>query len=101
LDVAPPLELGRRRPARNRPVWLRFVLVPGYTDDPEDISQIASFAASLGNVERVDVLPFHQMGRHKWKRLNLDYKLEAIEPPTTEVIARTIDLFRDAGLKAY
>lgn len=101
MDVAPTLDFARRLAARNRPVWLRFVLVPGYTDDPADISKIASFAASLGNFERVDVLPFHQMGRHKWKRLNLDYKLEAIEPPTTEVIARTIDLFRSAGLKTY
>ena len=50
------------RPVR-RPVWLRFVLVPGLTDDAEDIAQIAKFAASLGNVERVDVLPFHQMGQ--------------------------------------
>jgi pyruvate formate lyase activating enzyme len=101
MDVAPTLDFARRLAARNRPVWLRFVLVPGYTDDPEDVAKIASFAASLGNVERVDVLPFHQLGRHKWKRLGLDYTLEASESPTTEVIARTIDLFRDAGLKAY
>jgi len=101
MDVAPTLDFARRLAARNRPVWLRFVLVPGYTDDPEDVAKIAAFAASLGNVERVDVLPFHQLGRHKWKRLGLDYKLEASESPTTEVIARTIDLFRDAGLKAY
>ena len=101
MDVAPTLDFARRLAARKRPVWLRFVLVPGYTDDPEDVAKIASFAASLGNVERVDVLPFHQLGRHKWKRLGLDYKLEATESPTTEVIARTIDLFRNAGLKAY
>ena len=51
-----------------RPIWVRFVLVPGLTDDLDDIAQIAAFAAELGNVERVDVLPFHQMGRYKWKR---------------------------------
>jgi pyruvate-formate lyase-activating enzyme len=49
-------------------MWVRFVLVPGLTDDPDDIREIARFAAGLGNVERVDVLPFHQMGRYKWER---------------------------------
>ena len=51
----------------------RFVLVPALTDDPQDISRIAKFAAGLGNIERVDVLPFHQLGQFKWKELGLDY----------------------------
>src|SRR5947207_10646363 len=63
MDVGPTLEFARRLAARGRPVWIRFVLVPGLTDDPEDIAKIAAFSAGLGNVERVDVLPFHQMGR--------------------------------------
>jgi len=57
IEVGPVLEFARRLAARKRPMWLRFVLVPGLTDDPNDIAQIASFTASLGNVERVDVLP--------------------------------------------
>ena len=65
--IGPTLEFARRLAARRRPIWVRFVLVPGLTDDPDDIAQIAEFAAGLGNVERVDVLPFHQMGRFKWK----------------------------------
>jgi pyruvate formate lyase activating enzyme len=101
MDVGPTLDFARRLAARKRPVWVRFVLVPGYTDDPEDIAKIASFSASLGNIERVDVLPFHQMGHYKWKRLGLEYKLENTQPPTIEVIERTCALFRDAGLKAY
>ena len=59
-----------------KPVWIRFVLVPGLTDDPEDMAKSAAFAASLGNVERVEVLPFHQMGRYKWERLGLEYTLQ-------------------------
>ena len=84
MDVGPThgVRPPPRRPAR--PIWVRFVLVPGLTDDPDDIEQIAGFAADLGNVERVDVLPFHQMGRYKWKRLGLDYTLEDVEPPTAE-----------------
>ena len=92
---AVPLKLNQK------PVWLRFVLVPTLTDVPEDIARIADFAAGLGNVERVEVLPFHQMGRFKWKELKLDYRLNDVEPPTGEMIERTCAQFRAAGLKAF
>jgi pyruvate formate lyase activating enzyme len=75
--------------------------VPGLTDDLEDVGKIASFADGLGNVERVDVLPFHQMGRYKWKQLGLDYALEDVEPPTVEAVERACAVFRAAGLDAY
>ena len=77
------------------------MLVPGLTDDLEDIAQIAAFAAGLGNVERVDVLPFHQMGRFKWERLGLDYTLDAVAPPSTDLVEETCAAFRATGLKAY
>ena len=101
MDVGPTLEFARRLAAQRRPIWLRYVLVPGLTDDPEDISQTAGFAAGLGNVERVDVLPFHQMGRFKWKQLGIDYTLETVEPPTAELVERTCTIFRTTGLKTY
>src|ERR1051325_5199796 len=66
-DVGPTLDFARRLVERGKPVWLRYVLVPGLTDNTDDIAQLAKFAAGLGNVERVDVLPFHPMGRYKWK----------------------------------
>jgi pyruvate formate lyase activating enzyme len=100
MDNGPTLDFARRLGARKRPVWLRYVLVPGLTDDPEDITQIAAFAAGLGIVERVDVLPFHQMGRYKWERLGVPYTLDSVEPPSTELVERTCDVFRAAGLKA-
>ncbi|MFL6230663.1 MAG: pyruvate formate-lyase-activating protein [Pyrinomonadaceae bacterium] len=100
-DVAPTLDFARRLAERGRPVWLRFVLVPGLTDDYEDIARIAEFAGGLGNVERVDVLPFHQMGRFKWKELGLDYTLDDTEPPTPEAVERACELFRVEGLKAF
>ncbi len=101
MDVGPTLEFARRLAARNRPVWLRFVLVPGLSDDPDDIAHIASFVAGLGNVKRVDVLPFHQMGRYKWQKLGIPYTLEAVEPPSNELVERTCALFRAEGLKTY
>jgi pyruvate formate lyase activating enzyme len=101
MDNGPVLEFARRLAARKRPVWLRFVLVPGLTDDPEDIAKIASFAAGLGNVERADVLPFHQLGRYKWERLGIKYTLDGVESPSSDLIERTLAIFRAEGLKAY
>jgi pyruvate formate lyase activating enzyme len=77
------------------------VLVPGLTDDLADIEKIATFSANLGTVERVDVLPFHQMGRYKWQKLGLEYTLDATEPPSTDVVEEVCTVFRTAGLRAY
>jgi pyruvate formate lyase activating enzyme len=74
--------------------------VPGLTDIPEEMEAVADFGASLGVVERVEILPFHQMGRYKWERLKLDYKLAGTDPPTGEGIAKAIAIFREAGLDA-
>jgi pyruvate formate lyase activating enzyme len=101
MEVEPTLEFARRLAARKRPMWLRYVLVPGVTDDPDDIAKIAGFVAGLGNVERVDVLPFHQMGRYKWHNLKMNYSLEETQPPSAELVERTLGIFRGEGLKAY
>jgi len=101
MDVGPVLEFARRLSARKRPVWTRFVLVPGLTDDRDDVASIAQFTADLRNVERVDVLPFHQMGRYKWKDLGMDYALQDVEPPSEELVGRVRSQFRSVGLKAY
>lgn len=100
-DNAPTLAFARRLAERRRPIWVRYVLVPGLTDDPGEIAQIARFSAGLGNVERVDVLPFHQMGRFKYERLGIPYELADVEPPAQELVDRTCEAFRAAGLKAY
>jgi len=101
MDIGPTLDFARRLAAQKRPLWLRFVQVPGWSDHADDVAHIAEFAAGLGNVERVDVLPFHQMGRFKWKELGLDYKLQDVEPPSADEVERTCETFRAAGLKAY
>jgi len=99
-SVTKTLEFARRLSTQRKPMWVRFVLVPGLTDDPADIANIAGFAAGLGNVERVEVLPFHQMGRFKWQELGLRYALDGLEAPTPEAVERACEIFRSAGLKA-
>jgi pyruvate formate lyase activating enzyme len=101
MDVGPVLDFARRLASRNRPVWLRYVLVSGLTDRTEDIAHLATFAAELGNVRRVDILPFHQLGRFKWKELNLNYALDGVQPPSPDVIQMAREQFRAKGLSAY
>jgi pyruvate formate lyase activating enzyme len=100
-DNGPILDFARRLAQRGRKTWLRYVLVPSLTDDEDDIAQIAAFAAELGNIERVDVLPFHQMGRFKWAKLGLDYKLYDTQPPARDLLDRVCGQFRALGLKTY
>ena len=94
------LEFCNRLAELKRPMWLRYVLVPGLTDIPEEMEAVADFGSSLGVVERVEILPFHQMGRYKWERLKLNYTLEGTEPPTNAQVATAIAIFREAGLDA-
>jgi pyruvate formate lyase activating enzyme len=100
-DMSPTLDFARRLAARKRPIWVRFVLVPGLTDAQEIVAPIAKFAASLGIVQRVEVLPFHQMGRFKWEKLGLKYKLDDVKAPSNELAEETCKVFRAEGLQAY
>jgi pyruvate formate lyase activating enzyme len=101
MEPEPTRAFARRLAARKRTIWLRNVLVPGLTDDMADIAKIAEFAASLGNVERVDVLPFHQMGKFKYERLGIPYALADREVPTQELVDRAIAVYRGQGLTTY
>ena len=104
MDIGPVLDFARRLADCGRSIWLRFVrfvLVPGLTHRDEDIAQIAKFSAGLGNVQRVDVLPFHQMGRFKWKELKYNYTLDDVQPPSLETVEKVRMQFRAEGLKAF
>jgi len=100
MDNAPTLAFARRLAERRRPMWVRYVLVPGVSDDLDDIGLTAAFAGGLGNVERVDVLPFHQLGKYKWERLGIPYSLADAKPPDQALLDRVCGVFRLAGLKA-
>jgi pyruvate formate lyase activating enzyme len=100
-ELAPTLKFGRRLADRGIPIWARFVLVPGLTDARPNVDAVADYVASLPSVERVEVLPFHQMGRDKWRALNEPYQLEDTVPPSPELVERVRCQFRDRGLTVY
>jgi pyruvate formate lyase activating enzyme len=100
-ELAPTLEFGRRLAASGTEIWIRFVLVPGLTDDEANVEAVAEYAASLSTVSRVEVLPFHQMGRDKWAALGLDYQLDGVAPPSSELVDRVRAQFRAKDLTVY
>ena len=100
-DLQPTLDFGRRLAARGKEIWVRFVLVPGLTDDPVNVEAVADYVAGLATVTRVEVLPFHQMGRDKWASLGMRYELEDTPAPSPELVERVRDQFRSRALEVY
>jgi pyruvate formate lyase activating enzyme len=99
MDNEPVHRFARRLAERRRPVRIRFVVVPGLTDDLAEVGRLADFVESLGNVERVDVLPFHQLGQFKWDQLQMEYSLRDAKPPSRDRLDEIIARFRASGLK--
>ena len=98
-DLAPTLRFAERLAAIGKPVWVRFTLVPGLTDDPANVDGIARFVAPMKNVEWVEVQPFHQLGAFKWKAMKLDYKCASTPTATSELVNRVIGQFHAAGCR--
>jgi pyruvate formate lyase activating enzyme len=100
VAIAPTLDLAKYLDEINKPTWIRFVLVPGLTDNPENIAGLADFVATLKNVERIEILPFHKMGEYKWKQLGFEYLLQNTPVPSPQQIKDAIDIFKSRGVVA-
>jgi len=98
-ELAPTLRFAERLAAMNKPVWVRFTLVPGHTDDPANVASIAKFVGPMKNVEWVEIQPFHQLGAFKWKSMNLEYQHENTPAPTPDLMKRVIEQFRHADCR--
>ena len=97
-ELEPTLRFARRLSDRGNRMWLRYVLVPGLTDAEDDVGKVARFMGTLAHVERVEVLPFHQLGAGKWADLRLPYQLADVPPAAPELVRRAEAQFRAHGL---
>lgn len=97
-DLAPTLRFLEHLKQTNKVTWIRYVLVPGYSDDQNDLHLWAKTMSSYENIERVDLLSFHQMGSSKWEQMNLKYELKNVEAPSLEEVRQVEDLFLSYGL---
>lgn len=82
-----------------KPAWLRYVLVPTLSDKETDLHAWAKYTSKYNNVERVDILPFHQMGTSKWEQMGKEYPLKDLPTPSQEEIKMADAIFRSYGLK--
>ena len=93
-DNANVLDLFHCLAEKKFPIWVRRVLVPGWNDDPKILAQEGEFLSSLGNVKRIEVLPYHTLGTFKYKKLGIPYRLEGINPPSEEQVKEAEKLLR-------
>lgn len=81
---------------RNKPAWIRHVLIPGITDQPEDLNALGEFMGQLANVEKFELLPYHRMGVYKWEQLGRAYQLEGVPTPSDREVERARQIIEDA-----
>ncbi|MFF1442802.1 pyruvate formate-lyase-activating protein [Streptomyces sp. NPDC058295] len=99
-ELAPTLNFATRLDRLGVPVWIRYVLVPGWTDDETAVDGLGAFLAGLGNVDRVDVLPFHNLGSHKYEALGIPFPLKDTPTPDRDLVQRVREQFREHGVRA-
>lgn len=82
------LEFAKYLSDNNKDIWIRQVLVPGYTDNTNDLYDLKQFLDTLKTVKRIDILPYHDLGKFKWENLNLKYPLEGVRTANNEDVAK-------------
>ena len=101
VSNASALALARFLSERGKRMWIRHVLVPGWTTGEDDLRRLADFIAGLKTVDRVEVLPYHAMARHKYEELHLPYRLGDTPAPTAQEIARAEEILRVGAYTGY
>ena len=94
------LEFAQYLQKRQQKTWIRYVVVGGFTDDIESAKGLAEFIKPMSNVEKVELLPYHELGKHKWEALGEEYQLTNISPPSRETMEQIKQVFIDAGITA-
>lgn len=91
------LDFARYLARRNIRTWIRYVVVPGYTDDNESAHQLGEFTREMANVEKIELLPYHELGKHKWLAMGEAYGLEGVHPPIAETMERVKHILESYG----
>lgn len=97
--VEATLATARRLAALGKEMWIRHVVVPGYTDTLEHMQRMAEFVATLPTVTRVELLPFHQLGSDKWKSMGIAYPFEGVRAPDPDFVEELRAPFRALGIE--
>ncbi|WP_167959153.1 pyruvate formate-lyase-activating protein [Anaerosporobacter faecicola] len=95
------LELAQYLSEKEKDMWIRHVLVPGITDDEEDLRKLGAFVKTLSHVKRFEVLPYHTLGLFKWEQLGIDYSLSEVRPPSKEEFDKANQILETENYTEY
>lgn len=101
VTIQKTLKLAKHLDERNIPVWIRHVLVPGITDDRENLEALGKFVSTLNNVDRLELLPYHTIGVHKWESMGIEYELKGVPDATPEDIKKASQVLKEFGLEVF
>ena len=89
------LEVAAYREQTGKTMWLRYVLVPGYTNQPEYLHQLGEHFKDYTSIEKIEIQPYHQLGVHKWEALGKPYELHGVQPPNLAELQEAADIFKN------
>lgn len=98
VNLEPTLKFMDYLGSKNKPVWVRYVLVPGLSDKDEYLENLGSYLSNFQHIDRVELLPFHKMGEYKWEELGLTYELTDTKEPTAEAMEHATELLKNYNL---
>jgi pyruvate formate lyase activating enzyme len=98
VELSRILEFAQYVAELGKPIWIRHVLVPGWTDRDDLLQKLGEFVSTLKTVEVVEILPYHQMGEYKWEELGREYQLKDVKPPTKKHIKHAIEILKKFNL---
>lgn len=101
VSIEKTLKLAKHLSDRNIPVWIRHVLVPGVTDDRENLELMGKFISTLNNVDRVEILPYHTLGVHKWENMGFEYELKGVPDATKEDVQKAAKVLAEFGVNVH
>lgn len=101
VSIQKALKLAKHLDERNIPVWIRHVLVPGITDDRENLEALGKFVSTLNNVDRLELLPYHTIGVHKWESMGIEYELKGVPDATPEDIKKASQVLKEFDVEVF
>lgn len=93
------LQFARYLAERNQKTWVRYVVVPGWSDDEHSAHLLGDFTKDMKNIEKIELLPYHELGKHKWTAMNEEYKLDGVKPPSKETMEKVKSILESYGHK--
>ncbi|GKX28722.1 pyruvate formate-lyase-activating enzyme [Vallitalea longa] len=98
VELEPTLKFMDYLGKLNKPVWIRYVLVPGLSDNEDYVKNLSIYLSKFSNIEKIEILPFHKMGEFKWKELGYDYELSDTKEPTKEDVIKAMSIIKEHNM---